>query len=135
VISDFSSGTYQFRFTVTDNKGASKSDDVRVVIHQSSRAGLFAHAGPDRYLTLPVTYYTMAAGATSHDGTITSYEWRQVDGPPLGLANTNARIMRISNVTKPGRRTFVLTVRDSKGRIAHDHVRVYFESPTARGGN
>jgi poly(3-hydroxybutyrate) depolymerase len=135
VISDFSSGTYQFRFTVTDNKGASKSDDVRVVIHPSSKPGLIAHAGPDRYLTLPVTYYTMAAGATSRGGTIASYEWRQVDGPPLGLANTNARIMRISNVTKPGRRTFVLTVRDSKGRIARDHVRVYFESPTARGGN
>ena len=133
VLSGLRAGTYEFRLTVVDDKGAASADNVRVHVKQKAGGTLVANGGPDRVLKLPVTHYTLAGGATSPDGVITSYEWNLVDGPPLDLADMKTRVMKISNVRTPGRRTFTLTVTDSKGRKALDHVRIYFEDQSTSG--
>ena len=126
VLKNFSAGVYVFRLTVRDNDGATRTDDVRLTVRASTRPGLQAYAGPDRYLKLPTSYYTISGGATSKDGNITSYQWKQLDGPALKLGDLNSRVLKIYDVKTPGKRTFVLTVRDSKGRAAADHVRITF---------
>jgi hypothetical protein len=131
ILSDLRKGIYEFRITVTDDKGSRASDLVRVIVNDAGEKHLLAFAGPDRYLKLPVSYYTMAGGGTSPDGGITSYEWEQIDGPELKLSDTKTRIMKISDVTTPGKRTFLLTVRDNKGRVGRDHVRIYFDAPVS----
>jgi hypothetical protein len=133
LLSGFAKGEYEFKLTVTDDKGLAVSDKVRLVVTEYSGTGLAALAGPDRYLKLPVTTYSMAGGATSRDGVITSYVWRQVDGEAVKLSDADTRVMRISDVKTPGKRTFTLTVKDSKGRIALDHVRIFFEPQPTSG--
>lgn len=128
-------GNYEFRVTVTDNDGATRSDNVKVKINEAARKALYALAGPDRYLNLPVNYYTLAGGGSSPDGNIVSYKWEQLDGPPLQLSNTNQSVLKVYNVRVPGKRTLLLTVRDSKGRIANDHVRIHFYEPKTKGSS
>jgi hypothetical protein len=133
LLTGFSKGAYEFRITVTDDKGLSRSDNVRMIVKEAVGPGLAALAGPDRYLKLPVSTYYMSGGATSRDGVIKSYVWKQVDGEAVKLSDFNTRVMKISDVKTPGKRTFSLTVTDSKGRIALDHVRIYFEPKPASG--
>lgn len=128
-------GTYEFRVTVTDNDGGTRSDNVRVQVKEASGPALRAIAGPERYLRLPVNNYTLAGGATSRDGNIVSYQWRQVDGPALQMSGANGRVLKIYNVKTPGKRTLLLTVRDSKGRVASDHVRLYFQGQSTHSSS
>jgi hypothetical protein len=132
-LSSYHPGSYTFRLTVWDNRGTAKSDDVKLTVVEPPVTGLVALAGPDRHVRLPVKTYTLAGGAKSNGGYITSYEWEQVDGEALSLTNTKTRVMTISDVRTSGKRTFALTVTDTKGRKARDHVRIYFESTTSGG--
>ena len=135
VLSNPAKGSYEFRVTVTDNDGATRSDNVKVKINEPSGKPLHALAGPDRHVNLPVNYYTLAGGASSRDATIVSYKWEQLDGPPLQLSNTNQSVLKVYNVRVPGKRTLLLTVRDSKGRVANDHVRIHFYEQKTKGSS
>jgi predicted esterase len=131
-ISHFKKGTYIFRLTVTDDKGSSQWDEVKVTVNSTSGT-LVAYAGPDRKVKLPVSTYKMSGGATSPDGYIVSYEWRQLDGDHVTILNANQRVMEVLSVSTPGKRTLELIVKDTKGRIASDKVRLYFEEPKTSG--
>jgi predicted esterase len=135
VISDYREGAYSFRLTVTDDKGATKYDEVNVIVKAASKnETMRAYAGPDRKMRLPVREYKMSGGADSPDR-ITAYQWRQVGGGTVTLHRANTRVVTVTNITSPGERVFELRAWDSKGRSAVDHIRVNFQPSLTSGSS
>lgn len=116
-------GSYTFRLTVKDDKGATKSDDVNVNVAATSTGNTAptVNAGADRSIT--GTSVTLAGSASDPDGYIASYEWLKVAGPPAWMNNPKTATLTASNLTK-GTYTFRLTVRDNKGATKYDDVNV-----------
>ena len=52
-LSGFRAGSYEFRLTIVDDKGAASADNVRVHVKEKAGGTLVAMAGPDRVLKLP----------------------------------------------------------------------------------
>src|SRR5204863_145929 len=71
-------GVYVFRLTVTDNGGATATDDITVTVNAASNQLPTANAGSDVTMTLPTNSTTLTGSATDPDGTITSYAWSEV---------------------------------------------------------
>ncbi|HEX8038884.1 MAG TPA: PKD domain-containing protein, partial [Chryseosolibacter sp.] len=67
-------GTYVFRLTVADDKGATKYDDMTVtVLSSTTNVAPVAYAGPDK--TTASTSITISGSGTDKDGKIVSYKW------------------------------------------------------------
>lgn len=114
-------GTYTFRFTATDNKGATGYDDAIVVITSGSSTNNppVANAGPDKTVTLPQSSVTLDGSGSDSDGTIASWEWQKISGPPAWLSNSKTSSLTALNLIA-GTYTFRLTVKDDKGVTSSD---------------
>lgn len=118
-------GSYVFRLTVSDDKGATKSDDVAVTVYPGSTTTTntppVVSAGADLIVTLPTNEVYVHGSASDADGSIVSYKWMKVAGGPVGMTNTGASRLRAYNLLE-GSYTFRLTVSDDKGAIKYDDV-------------
>jgi hypothetical protein len=133
-------GTYVFRLTVTDNSGATASDDITVTVNATPNQAPTANAGNNITLTLPTNSTTLTGNGTDADGTITSYSWSRVSGPTtFTLANATAATTGLSNLVQ-GTYTFRLTVTDNSGATDSDNMTVTVNAapnqiPAANAGN
>jgi hypothetical protein len=137
-------GVYVFRLQVTDDKGATATDDVTVtVLAPNPNQGPVANAGADINITLPTNSATLNGGASSDpDGSIAKFAWSKVSGPTSYIANENTATASISGLVA-GTYVFKLTVTDDKGAMAEDYVNVVVNNyntpvnqpPVARAGN
>ncbi len=135
-------GTYVFRLTVTDNNGATATDDVTVTVNASAPANQapIAIAGNNVTLNLPANSTTLnGTGSFDPDGTITSYAWTKVSGPAFTIGNANASITTLTNLVA-GTYVFQLTVTDNNGATDDDNITVIVSAtpnqpPTANAGN
>jgi hypothetical protein len=128
-------GVYIFRLTVTDNKGATASDDVQVTVKAAlppPDMAPVANAGPDQTIILPTNKVQLNGSGTDADGTITAYQWQKIEGPdsyqisaPTG-AKTN-----LSGLVA-GTYQFKLTVWDNAGASGADTVTVTVLPKTGR---
>jgi hypothetical protein len=129
-------GTYVFRLTVTDNQGATATDDVTVTVNQ----GPVAHAGSDLNIQLPVNSVNLSGStSTDSDGTIVSYHWSKVSGPTTyNITNEDAVSTSVTNLVA-GTYTFRLTITDNNGATSFDDVVVVVQPanipPVANAGN
>lgn len=118
-------GVYVFELTVTDNRGASATDQVTVTVNAGSNQLPVANAGRDTTITVPASS-SVLNGTLSYDpdGAVVSYNWRQVSGPSLSaiLTSSNA-ITPVGNLIT-GQYLFELTVTDDKGATNKDSVSV-----------
>ncbi|MEO6719055.1 MAG: T9SS type A sorting domain-containing protein [Ferruginibacter sp.] len=138
-------GVYEIELKVTDNKGASKTDTIKITV---KNPGLPApvnqppvpNAGPDKVLTLPTNSVTLTGSATDPDGSITKYSWTKVGG--LGaytIVSPSSASTVVSNL-QAGSHQFQLRVTDNGGSIADDYVQVTVGTtstniaPTANAG-
>ncbi|MEL7535569.1 MAG: hypothetical protein AAFM91_00745 [Pseudomonadota bacterium] len=83
------SETLGFRLTVTDDDGATGSDDV--VITVAVNQAPTANAGADQTVQ-EGTLVTLSGSGMDADGTIAAYAWTQVAGPAVTLSDPNAAI-------------------------------------------
>jgi hypothetical protein len=139
-ITGLTAGTHVYRLTVTDNVGASASDDVTIVVNTSTapsptnRAPV-ANAGADRSITLPTNSVTLTGTGSDPDGTISSFAWSRVSGPAGGNIQSPTAASTQITAMVAGTYVFRLTVTDNNGAIASDDVQVVVNPAPAPAAN
>lgn len=139
-VSGLSLGSHVFRLTVTDNNGATAIDNVTVTVIAAPNQPPVANAGNNITITLPVNSTTLTGSGTDADGTITSYAWTKVSGPPGGtLGSSNTATTSVTTLTA-GIYVYRLTLTDNNGATAYDDVTITVNAapnqpPSANAGN
>ena len=112
-------GTHTLTLTVTDNGGASTSDEVVITIVEPANQDPAANAGADQTLSdndgTGSETVTLVGSGSDLDGNIVSYQW--TDGATV-LGNT----ADISPSLAVGTHTLTLTVTDNDGAMASDSL-------------
>ncbi len=115
-------GSYVFRLTVADDKGATKYDDMKVtVLSGTTNIAPVAYAGSDK--TTSSTSITVSGSGTDKDGKIVSYKWIKYYGGTVTLTNANTPNVSVSGM-KDGKYFLSLTVTDDKGATDYDNMQV-----------
>jgi accessory colonization factor AcfC len=127
-------GTYVFKLTVTDNKGATATDQVTVTVKAATvvtNQAPVASAGSNVTITLPTSQATLNGSATDADGTIASYAWTQSSGPVTSTI-TSATIAKptVSKLTTAGTYVYKMIVTDDKGAKDTAQVSVIVKAAT-----
>lgn len=127
-------GTYVFRLTVTDNKGNTSYDDVKVTMTTSSNASTgstagapVANAGTDQSIPRSWKYMPMLNGTLSKDsdGWLTRFKWTKVSGPSGSWFYPHSeKAQTRAEGLVPGTYVFRVTVTDNKGKTDSDDVRI-----------
>jgi lysophospholipase L1-like esterase/PKD repeat protein len=126
-INNLKVGVYEFRLTITDNEGGSTSDTVEItVINPFPNVLPVARAGTDKEITLPVNTSSLSGSTSSDaDGSIISYQWKQVAGPTASVLSTPTLVnTNVSNLTAAGTYQFELMVTDDSTGTNKDTVQV-----------
>ena len=141
-VSNLVQGTYVFRITVTDNKGATASDDITINVAAAvTNKAPIANAGADQNITLPLSTVTLNGSSSNDpDGNIASYKWSEVSGPTQFTISNLAIVSPILTNLVHGAYVFRLTVTDNKGATATDDITINValatgnQSPVANAG-
>src|SRR5690606_31870726 len=127
ILDNLVAGNYTFRLTVTDNEGATASDEVKVTVKQDHglppNQSPAAHAGGDKILALPENIITLEGSGKDEDGEITSYLWTKVSGPEATMADANKPNLTLKDLVE-GTYIFRLTVTDNEGATATDEAKL-----------
>jgi len=127
-VTGLQTGSYVFELTVTDNRGATATDQVTITVNpkpiQPNQLPI-ANAGSNSTITIPVSTVTLNGSSSfDPDGTITGYSWTQVSGPSTaGITGGNTATAAISKLVV-GQYIFELTVTDNNGATDKDQVTV-----------
>jgi chitodextrinase len=115
-IDNLAQGTYVFKLTVTDNRGAKTSDTLTVTVNAAANQPPVANAGTSKTITLPVDSTTLDGTKSSDpDGTIASYSWSEVSGPSTAtIVGSSTATPTVSGLVQ-GEYVFQLTVTDNSG--------------------
>jgi hypothetical protein len=117
-------GSYVYRLTVTDNLGATDTEDcpINVTGVGGSNAAPLANAGADKSLTSSST--TVSGSGTDSDGTIASYAWTRISGPNTpSLSGASTATLSITGMIT-GTYVYRLTVTDDDAATATDDVTI-----------
>jgi hypothetical protein len=122
-------GDYTFRLTVTDDKGASRYDDVKVTVSAATITNMvpIAYAGADK--TTSSKSFTVYGSATDKDGTIVSYKWEKYSGGAATLTNVSTPNVTVSDMTD-GKYYLRLIVTDDKGATDVDYMNITVSGST-----
>jgi len=121
-------GVYEFKLIVTDNAGATNSDEVNVTVNPEldlPNQSPVANAGNNFTITAPVSSVILnGTSSFDPDGTIINYYWSQVSGPSNAvITNGGTSSATVSNLMV-GSYIFQLLVTDNSGATDIDHVTV-----------
>jgi hypothetical protein len=118
-------GDYVIRLTVTDNAGATGTDDITVHVLAQQNQAPVAKAGRDTTIAVPSSS-ALLNGAASYDpdGRIVHYQWRQVSGPAGAIISNNALPLTTVNSMQTGVYRFELTVTDDLGATGKDTISI-----------
>jgi len=131
-------GVYQYQLKVTDNKGATATDNITVTVNAANQVPA-ANAGNDISIQLPVNNITLAGSGSDADGTVASYLWAKVSGPAAGtIISPGSAITTVTGLSQ-GNYQFQLKVTDNNGATATDNIIVIVKAanqpPLADAGN
>jgi lysophospholipase L1-like esterase len=143
VVSNLLAGVYQFQLRVTDDKGITDLDTVKVtVINPNPNQLPIADAGNDATIFLPQTSVSLGGNSSiDPNGIIETYKWTKVAGPSqFTITDSNSVNTNVNNL-RVGVYKFRLTVTDNEGGSSSDTVQVTVINPfpnvlpVARAGN
>jgi dienelactone hydrolase len=133
-------GVYVFELTVTDDKGATSTDEVNVTVNAAANKPPVADAGNDITITQPASSVTLNGSESDDpDGNLSHYDWKKVSGPSgETIVTPNSSKTNVTGL-RPGSYVFELTVKDDKGSSSADRVNVTVyprnnDIPVARAG-
>lgn len=109
------SGTYVFKLTATDNKGATGSDTMTVVVNPAPNQLPTVTTSGNQTITLPTNSVTVSSTANDPDGTIVSRLWSKTSGPSTFTINSPTSASTIISNLVAGTYTFQITVTDNSG--------------------
>ncbi|MCO5286625.1 MAG: PKD domain-containing protein [Chitinophagaceae bacterium] len=138
-VTGLSEGTFIIQLKVTDNKGASGTSSVRIIVKAAPNKAPVANAGADKTITLPTNKVTLTGSGTDADGTISSYQWSKTAGPgSYTIVSPASATTEVTSLTE-GTYTFQLKVTDNKGATDTATVKVTVnaapnQAPTANAG-
>ncbi len=120
-------GTYIFRLSVTDDDGASNSDETRVVVVSANvNSNPVVNAGNDVIIQLPTNTAILMAEASDKDGSIISYQWEQISGSSSNMSDQTLPTLSITNLIV-GSYGFRVKVTDDDGSSDYDEIKVIVE--------
>jgi hypothetical protein len=128
-VSNLVQGQYIFRLSITDNRGATDFDEIRITVNPAPppapNQSPTARIANDVVLQMPINYTDLnGSGSSDPDGNIVFRQWTQLSGPADAvLGNSSSAIATVSNLVV-GEYTFQLTVRDDDGASSIATVRV-----------
>jgi poly(3-hydroxybutyrate) depolymerase len=119
-------GTYVFRLTVTDNAGATSTDDKSIIVKPNPANVLVANAGADQTITYPSTNLATLDGSSSYEtgGYVAKYSWVLVSGPSGSNILNPAAQKPVVTFAATGTYVFRLTVTDTYGNTDTDDVTI-----------
>lgn len=114
-------GALVFRLTVTDDDGATDTDDVTVTVqaNQAPTAG----AGGDQQVAAGAVVALSGTGSDA-DGTVAAYAWTQLSGPAVTLSNAATQNASFTAPATAATLVFELTVTDDDGATGSDQITV-----------
>jgi len=122
-LSGLTVGIYVFQLTVTDNRGATANDEVKIFVDAQNLPPV-ASAGTDKTITLPVNSVAIVGSGSDTDGTVASYVWEQISGPNTAtISNPLVASVTMSGLVQ-GIYVFSLRVTDNDGDTDTDQVTV-----------
>ena len=116
-------GTYVFRLTVSDDKGASRYDDVKLTVLASTTTNIVpvSYAGADKSTSSKsITVYGSGKDA---DGQIVAYKWEKYYGGAVTLTNATTPNVTVSGMSD-GKYFLRLLVTDDKGASDYDYMQI-----------
>ena len=118
--SNLTAGKYTFQLQVTDNQGASATDQVQVTVTAPASV-VTANAGDDR--SVSVNAAVTLSGIGKGPNPFRAYLWEKVSGPSVTMSKANTANLTLTNL-QVGSYTFKFTATDSEGNSGFDEVKV-----------
>jgi hypothetical protein len=133
-VTGLTAGSYRFKLTITDNKGASVSDTIHITNGSGGTTtpgnqAPVVNAGPNKTVISPATSVTLSGSATDADGTIASYLWTKVSGTGSIITTPNAATTTVTGLTA-GTYVFNLKATDNGGASDNKNVTVTVSTGT-----
>jgi len=126
-------GVYVFALTVTDNQGATATDNVQITVNAATSPSNqlpVANAGADQTIQLPTSTVSLTGSGTDADGTIASYAWAKQSGPTgATIATPTTANTNVTGLTQ-GVYIFTCTVTDNQGAKVTDSIQVTVNAST-----
>jgi hypothetical protein len=131
-VSNLVEGIYLFELKVTDDKGATGTDTMKVTVNKSNITVIaptpniapVANAGNDTTALSPVNSIVLNGTANDMDGNITGYLWTQLSGPSQSSILPNNSASTTASNLIAGTYEFELKVTDNAGAEGRDTVKV-----------
>jgi hypothetical protein len=140
-IQSLTEGIYLFQLTVTDDRGTSRMDTMKITVLPAPNQVPAVNAGNDLSITLPVNTVTVTGTATDPDGTITSVSWSMISGPAAAVIQQPASYSTVINNLVEGLYQFIFSAVDNSGATISDTLTITVlqphsnQPPVANAGN
>jgi hypothetical protein len=128
-ITNVLTGNYVFRFSATDNAGATVFDDLNMtIIPPVINKVPLVSAGNDIYEISTISSINLIGTASDLDGTIASTNWTKISGPPITISNSGSLVSTLTNVLT-GNYVFRFSATDNAGATVFDDLHVSIVAP------
>jgi large repetitive protein len=111
-----------FTLTVSDSKNATSTDNVKVTVKYipAPNKSPVSNAGVDQSVNAGDSVSLDGIGSKDAEGNITSYSWKQIQGPAVTLngSDTARASFTAPSVSSDTSLKFSLTVKDDKGAVS-----------------
>jgi len=120
-------GIYAFKLSVTDNLGLTAFDTINITCNALNvlNQAPISNAGIDQSINLPISSANLSGSGVDADGTISSYNWTQINGPVTALITySNSALTTVTGMTLPGIYSYKFTVTDNLGSSTYDTINI-----------